>query len=228
MPMARSTPTSVQGKRAEAGQGDEAARSARTRRGARRADPTAAGPIGRCRRPATAHTIRRGLGRRNSADSGRDEPIELVGTHLRLTGMVVARAVQPADRPDQRLEPATCGSAMRGCCAATASRRTWSCRRSMVDQDEISYIAQTHPAPRARRRCGFVEPASASQAEIRKAREFVHVHAGPYGDRPGPRLRRDGPRRPSSTRPIRASCRSPRSRRARSPTAGSSATTTSC
>ena len=49
----------------------------------------------------------------------------------------------------------------------------------MVDQDEISYMAQTHPAPLDHGSgADFVEPGYGSQAEIRKPREFVMFTPG--------------------------------------------------
>ena len=138
---------------------------------------------------------------------GRDEPIELVGTHLRLTGIVsLGRFNRLTDMVNA--SPATSGSAMRGCFAGTASRRRSSSPEIMVDQDEISFIAQREvqaPEPGT----GAVRsPASASRASSATARRVRHVHAGPYPDAAGSTSSDRRTWRPSSTRPTRASCRS--------------------
>ena len=102
-----------------------------------------------------------------------DMPIELVGTSLRLTGAVSlgrfgrltdlinassgylrvrdARLLKPNGDPTSLWLP-----------------------ELMVDQDEISFIAQHDaPPPEPGSAGGFVEPNLGAAAEIRKAREFV-------------------------------------------------------
>lgn len=104
---------------------------------------------------------------------GRDEPVELVGTHLRLTGVIsLGRFSRLTD-----LINASSGY--------LRIRDTRLLRRNgdptnlvlpelMVDQDEISYIAETHPAPpEPGSGAGFVEPGFGVLAEPRKPREFV-------------------------------------------------------
>ena len=74
--------------------------------------------------------------------------------------------------------PATSGSAMRGCFTGTASRRRSSSTEIMVDQDEISFIAQReaqHPEPDSG---GLRLAASASRASSGRARPFVMFTPG--------------------------------------------------
>ena len=102
-----------------------------------------------------------------------DEPIELVGTHLRLTGVIdVGRFGRLSD-----LINASSGY--------VHVRNAQLLRRNgeptslilpelMVDQDEISFIAQpqaTVPEPGSG--VGFVEPVFGNDIEARKPREFV-------------------------------------------------------
>jgi hypothetical protein len=108
-----------------------------------------------------------------AAGGGHDESVELVGTNLRMTGMVAlgrfarltdlinassgylrihdARLLQRNGEPTDLLLP-----------------------ELMVDQDEISFIAQTRAvAPEPGAATGFIEPVSDTTVEHRKAREFV-------------------------------------------------------
>jgi hypothetical protein len=113
-----------------------------------------------------------------SVSSGRDEPIELVGMHLRLTGVInLGRFGRLSD-----LINASSGY--------VRVRDARLLRRNgeptslvlpelLVDQDEISFIAQSH-APQqeassaAGAGTGFIEPGfGASTVDARKAREFV-------------------------------------------------------
>jgi hypothetical protein len=113
-----------------------------------------------------------------SAPVGRDEPIELVGMHLRLTGVInLGRFGRLSD-----LINASSGY--------VRVRDARLLRRNgeptslvlpelLVDQDEISFIAQSH-APQqeassaAGAGTGFIEPGfGASTVDARKAREFV-------------------------------------------------------
>jgi len=104
---------------------------------------------------------------------GRDEPIELVGTHLRLVGVVnLGRFGRLSDLIN----------ASSGYVRVTDARLL---RRNgdptslvlpelMVDQDEISFIAQTEaPAQESGPGRGFIEPGFGGMVEARRAREFV-------------------------------------------------------
>ena len=109
---------------------------------------------------------------------GRDEPIELVGTHLRLVGVVnLGRFGRLSD-----LVNASSGY--------VRVRDARLLRRNgqptnlvlpelMVDQDEISFIAQTEAPPQepgpAR---GFIEPGFGGNVVERRAREFVMFTPG--------------------------------------------------
>ena len=109
---------------------------------------------------------------------GRDEPIELVGTHLRLTGVVnIGRFGRLSD-----LINASSGY--------VRVRDARLLRRNgeptslvlpelMVDQDEISFIAQGQaPAPEPGSAGGFIEPGYGPVAGNRKPREFVMFTPG--------------------------------------------------
>ena len=113
-----------------------------------------------------------------AAGHGRDEPIELVGTHLRLTGVI---ALGRFGRLSDLI------NASRGYVRVRDARLL---RRSgdptslvlpelMVDQDEISFIAQ-HQAERPDRGAatGFVDLGFADNVEARTAREFVMFTPG--------------------------------------------------
>ena len=112
------------------------------------------------------------------AITGRDEPIELVGTHLRLTGVInLVRFGRLSD-----LINASSGY--------VRVRNARLLRRNgdptslvlpelMVDQDEISFIAQEQaPQPEPGAAVGFIEPGYGSTAETRRAREFVMFTPG--------------------------------------------------
>ncbi len=109
---------------------------------------------------------------------GRDEPIELVGTHLRLTGIVnLGRFGRLSD-----LINASSGYVrVRD---ARLLRRNGDATKLMlpelmVDQDEISFIAQTEaPAPEPGAAVGFIEPAFGGEIEARKPRQFVMFTPG--------------------------------------------------
>jgi hypothetical protein len=105
--------------------------------------------------------------------AGRDEPIELVGTHLRLTGVInIGRFGRLSD-----LINASSGY--------VRVRDARLLRRNgdptslvlpelMVDQDEISFIAQEQAsAPDPGTGAAFVEPGFGSTVDARRAREFV-------------------------------------------------------
>ncbi|HEV8402260.1 MAG TPA: hypothetical protein VGQ31_04425 [Candidatus Limnocylindrales bacterium] len=110
--------------------------------------------------------------------TGHDEPIELVGTNLRLTGTInLGRFGRLSD-----LINASSGY--------IRVRDAQLLRRNgdptslvlpelMVDQDEISFIAQQHAvAPEPGAAGGFIEPGFGSTAESRQAREFVMFTPG--------------------------------------------------
>ena len=109
---------------------------------------------------------------------GRDEPIELVGTNLRLTGIVnLGRFGRLSD-----LINASSGYVrVRN---ARLLRRNGDPTKMvlpelMVDQDEISYIAQTEaPTPEPGAAVGFIEPAFGAEIEARKPRQFVMFTPG--------------------------------------------------
>jgi hypothetical protein len=112
------------------------------------------------------------------AIEGHDEPIELVGTHLRLTGVIfLGRFARLSDLINSS----------RGYVRVRDARLL---RRNgdptnlvlpelMVDQDEISFIAQTSaPPPESGSAGGFLEPGFGADVETRKAREFVMFTPG--------------------------------------------------
>ena len=107
------------------------------------------------------------------ASQGRDEPVELVGTHLRLTGIV---SLGRFNRVTDMINASSGYLRIRD---ARLLRRngdptTLVLPELMVDQDEISYIAQTHPVPpEPGTGAVFSETGYGAAAEIRKPREFV-------------------------------------------------------
>ncbi len=113
-----------------------------------------------------------------SARGGRDEPIELVGTHLRLVGVInLGRFGRLSD-----LVNASSGYVRVH--DARLLRRNGDptnlvLPELMVDQDEISFIAQTEAPPQetgpAR---GFIEAGFAGNVVERRAREFVMFTPG--------------------------------------------------
>lgn len=104
---------------------------------------------------------------------GHDEPIELVGTNLRMTGIIsLGRFGRLTD-----LINASSGY-LRIRDARLLQRNgdptDLQLPELMVDQDEISFIAQTLAAvPEPGTATGFIEPVSDTTVEHRKAREFV-------------------------------------------------------
>jgi len=112
------------------------------------------------------------------APSGRDEPIELVGTHLRLTGVI---SLGRFGRLSDLINASSGYVRVRD---ARLLRRNGDptslvLPELMVDQDEISFIAQaeaprSEPGPAG----GFIEPGYGSTSETRKAREFVMFTPG--------------------------------------------------
>lgn len=111
------------------------------------------------------------------AVTGLHESIELVGTHLRLTGEIsLGRFARLSD-----LVNASSGY--------VRVRNARLMRRNgdptnlvlpelMVDQGEISFIAQVEAAPEGASGGGFIEPGYGGAVEVRKAREFVMFTPG--------------------------------------------------
>ncbi len=104
---------------------------------------------------------------------GRDEPVELVGTHLRVSGKIsLGRFGRLTD-----LINATSGYVRVH--NARLLRRNGDptnliLPELMVNQDEIAFIAQTEaPPPEPGTAVGFIEPSFGSEIEARKPREFV-------------------------------------------------------
>ena len=114
----------------------------------------------------------------DAAPVGRDEPVELVGTNLRLTGAV---ALGRFGRLTDLI------NASRGYIRvhnAQLLRRNGEptsliLAELMVDQDEISFIAQPQAqAPEPGAAGGFIEPVFGADVEARQAREFVMFTPG--------------------------------------------------
>jgi hypothetical protein len=110
--------------------------------------------------------------------AGHDEAIELVGTNLRLTGVInIGRFARLSD-----LINASSGY-LRVRDAQLLRRNgdptSLILPELMVDQDEISFIAQQHAvAAEGTGGGGFVEPGFGPSAETRQAREFVMFTPG--------------------------------------------------
>jgi hypothetical protein len=111
------------------------------------------------------------------AVTGQHESIELVGTHLRLKGEIsLGRFARLSD-----LVNASSGYVrVRN---ARLMRRngdptTLVLPELMVDQGEISFIAQVDAAPEGAPGGGFIEPGYGGTVEVRKAREFVMFTPG--------------------------------------------------
>jgi hypothetical protein len=108
-----------------------------------------------------------------AAEAGRIAPIELVGTHLRLKGSV------SLGRFGRLTDLINASSGYLRVHDAQLLRRdgkptSLMLPEIMVDQDEISFIAeQDGQAPEPGSAGGFVEPSFGGAAQIRKPREFV-------------------------------------------------------
>jgi len=108
-----------------------------------------------------------------AAGGGHEEPIELVGMNLRLTGTV------SLGRFGRLTDFINASSGYLRVRDARLLQRNGEptglvLGELMVDQDEISFIAQAQaPPPEAGAATGFIEPISDTTVEHRKAREFV-------------------------------------------------------
>ena len=109
----------------------------------------------------------------DAAPIGRDEPVELVGTNLRLKGAVsLGRFGRLSDlinasRGYLRIRDAQL-------LQRNGEPTSLVLAELMVDQDEISFIAQTQAeAPEPGAAVGFIEPSFGENIEARQAREFV-------------------------------------------------------
>jgi hypothetical protein len=114
----------------------------------------------------------------DSAPAGRDEPVELVGTNLRLTGAVALGRfgrlsdLINASRGYVRIRDAQL-------LQRNGDPTNLILAELMVDQDEISFIAQQQAqAPEPGAAGGFVEPTFGDNIEARQAREFVMFTPG--------------------------------------------------
>jgi hypothetical protein len=109
--------------------------------------------------------------------ASRDEPVELIGTHLRLTGVI---ALGRFGRLSDLINASSGYVRVRD---ARLLRRNGDptalvLPELMVDQDEISFIAQTQ-APAVEKGSGDIfDSGFGGPAEIRQAREFVMFTPG--------------------------------------------------
>lgn len=108
-----------------------------------------------------------------AAGGGNEEPIELVGTNLRLNGTV------SLGRFGRLTDFINASSGYLRIRDARLLQRNGEptdlvLGELMVDQDEVSFIAQVEaPPPEPGTAVGFIEPISDTTVEHRKAREFV-------------------------------------------------------
>ena len=114
----------------------------------------------------------------DAAPVGRDEPVELVGTNLRLTGAVALGRfgrlsdLVNASRGYIRVHDAQL-------LQRNGEPTNLVLAELMVDQDEISFIAQPQAqAPEPGAAVGFIEPVFGDNIEARQAREFVMFTPG--------------------------------------------------
>ena len=107
------------------------------------------------------------------AQEGHDESIEVVGTNIRMTGVV---SLGRFKRLSDMINASSGYLRVRDACLLhrTGQPSDLELPELMVDQDEISFIAQTHPnAPEEGSGGGFDEPTFESGVDARQAREFV-------------------------------------------------------
>jgi hypothetical protein len=105
--------------------------------------------------------------------AGRDEEIELVGPSLRVTGSI---SLGRFGRLTDLINASSGYLRVREACLLERSGAATdlSLPELMVDQDEISFIAQTHPATLERDAAGgFEAPTFDAGVDARQAREFV-------------------------------------------------------
>jgi len=113
----------------------------------------------------------------DASGGGSQESIELVGTNLRMTGVV------PLGRFGRLTDLINASSGyLRVRDARLLSRNgeptDLRLPELMVDQDEISFIAQQNAVVPEEGAAGFVEPGFGPSAETRQAREFVMFTPG--------------------------------------------------
>jgi hypothetical protein len=108
---------------------------------------------------------------------GRDEPIELVGTNLRLTGTI---ALGRFGRLTDLINASSGYIRVRDAQLLRMSGEPTSLvlPELMVDQDEISFIAQAHAQPPEPGTGHDYDPRFGGTAESRSAREFVMFTPG--------------------------------------------------
>ena len=114
-----------------------------------------------------------GEGFESSPQDGHDEPIELVGTNLRMTGLV---SLGRFKRLSDMINASSGYLRIRDACLLhrTGQPTDLQVPELMVDQDEVSFIAQTHTsALEAGAAGGFDEPTFDTGIDARQAREFV-------------------------------------------------------
>ena len=113
-----------------------------------------------------------------STPVGRDEAVELVGTNLRVKGTVsLGRFGRLTDLINASSGYVRIHNAQ--LLQRNGDPTNLVLSELMIDQDEISYIAQQqaeHPEPGAA--VGFIEPAFGDNIETRQAREFVMFTPG--------------------------------------------------
>jgi hypothetical protein len=103
----------------------------------------------------------------------RDEPIEIVGTNIRVTGVV---SLGRFKRLSDMINASSGYLRVRDACLLHRNGQASDLElpEMMVDQDEISFIAQTHPdAPEEGAAGGFDAPTFDAGVDERQAREFV-------------------------------------------------------
>ena len=114
-----------------------------------------------------------GEGFDEGASGGIEEPIELVGTNLRMTGLVSLGRFR---RLTDMINASSGYLRIRDACLLhrTGEPTDLQVPELMVDQDEVSFIAQTHaPMPDEGAAGGFDEPTFDTGVDARQAREFV-------------------------------------------------------
>jgi hypothetical protein len=109
--------------------------------------------------------------------AGRDEPIELVGTHLRLNGVI---SLGRFGRLSDLINASSGYVRVRDARLLRRNGEPTSLvlPELMVDQDEISFIAQAQAPPPDPGAAGFTEPGFGTGGEGRKPREFVMFTPG--------------------------------------------------